>query len=227
MDIKNNLKYINKRIKILQQQTLHIQPKITLIAVTKTFSVDAWKIANKNKLFDIGESKIQETKQKLQEYNNDLINLHFIGHLQTNKVKKAIKLYKTIHTVDSIKIAQKINIECEKINKKQEIFIQINISADPLKYGFKKNEILLAVEKITKMKNIKILGLMTIPQNNLNNAELRRAYKNMRLIKNKVIKDINPNCINISMGMSKDFEIAIQEGATHIRLGTILFGQRN
>ena len=153
--------------------------------------------------------------------------MHLIGHLQSNKVSKAVKMYDIIHTVDSIKIAKKINKEAEKINKKQKIFIQININKDKMKYGFIEENVIKETKEISQLKNVELIGVMTIPKNNLNNNEIAKAYLKTRKIKETIEKTIDKNCKYLSMGMSNDYKIAIQEGATHIRLGTVLFGNRN
>ena len=200
---------------------------INIVAVTKTLPVEAWNDASRAHLDIIGENRVQEAQEKFQKYSNSLnMHLHLIGHLQSNKVNTAVKLFDVIQTIDSIKLAEKINTVAEKQYKKQNIFIQINISADPKKHGFTTKETLIATQKISEMQNIKLLGIMVIPKQNLSIDKLKDTYSKTRKLRDVIQKKINQNCKNISMGMSKDYTIAISEGATHIRLGTALFGPR-
>ena len=229
LSLKQRTKKIISEIKKTAKNSEKSSEKIKIIAVTKHFPIESWyNIINCN-INDIGESRIQETEKKIKSYKNKNknIKLHLIGHLQSNKVSKAVKMYDIIHTVDSIKIAKKINREAEKINKKQKIFIQININKDKMKYGFIEENVIKETKEISQLKNVELIGVMTIPKNNLNNNEIAKAYLKTRKIKETIEKTIDKNCKYLSMGMSNDYKIAIQEGATHIRLGTVLFGNRN
>ena len=200
---------------------------INIVAVTKSFPVETWQQAIDVDLNILGESRVQETKNKLTQFaQKTKIELHLIGHLQSNKASTAIKLFNVIQTVDSIKLAQKINMNAQKIKKAQKIFIQININADPKKYGFALKDTLIASQIITKMKNINLSGIMVIPMQNLSVEELKNTYNATRKLRDKIQIKINQNCKNISMGMSNDYAIAAAEGATHIRIGTALFGAR-
>lgn len=204
------------------------EPKhITLVAVTKNFPGDIWEQATRVNLTTLGESRIQETQKKIETFplkNN--IELHLIGHLQSNKAKKAVDLFDVIQTVDSIKLSKKIDRICREMNKKQSVYLQINIAADPNKQGFLIQKALFAAREITKMKNITLDGIMTTPPQNISTRDLHAIYKKTREIRDKICLKVNNYCKNISMGMSNDYEIAILEGATHIRIGVGLFGQR-
>ena len=180
-----------------------------------------------NNICLIGESKIQETEQKVKQFTNlKLIKLHLIGHLQSNKTRKAIKLYDTIQTVDSIKLLDKINYYSTQVNKKQKIFLQVNTTYDKNKYGFAPEQIIDIAKYATKLTNVAVKGIMMIPTKGLPNIELHKAYSQTRKIKEEIQKTVAPSCKYLSMGMSNDYEIAIEEGATHIRIGTALFGRR-
>ena len=221
-NIKKNLIKILNEIELLKTEKTKL-PQI--IAVTKNQTIEKIKKAIEAGIKIIAENKIQEAEKKFKKTPIQ-VKKHFIGHLQTNKTKKAVSLFDVIQTVDSQRLAKKINNEAEKINKKQKIFLQINISNDPKKHGFLEKEIILISQKIQKLSNIEISGLMTIPANHLNEYELRKCYEKTRKIRNTIQSEGLPSCNKLSMGMSNDYLYAIQEGATHIRIGTLLFGER-
>ena len=225
-NIINNLSFIKKQISSAVKKTKRNINDITIVAITKSFSSKIWNIAINNNLRVLGESKIQEAEVKINLNHKYNIELHFIGHLQTNKVQKAIKYFDIIQTVDSIKLLDKINLQAIRANKIQTIYLQINTANDPNKFGFSSKTILEAAEKATQYSNICLSGLMTIPPNNLSDYQLNTIYSKTRKIKNKINNSINDNCNNLSMGMSSDYVIAIKHGATHIRLGTPIFGAR-
>ena len=218
-------KEINKKNLLKIKQT--IKPQTKIMAVTKTLSYKAIDSAIKNKIYIIGENKIQETEKKIKNYKNrKSIKLHLIGHLQSNKTKKAVKLYDTIETVDTKKILNKIDKEAEKIKKIQNIFLQINIGGDKNKHGFLEEEAYSVCKKTEKRKNTSIKGLMTILPNKIKKTEQKKLYNKMKKIQKKISKTINKECQNLSMGMSQDYEIASQSGSTQIRIGTFLYGER-
>ena len=182
----------------------------------------------KTNINNIGESKVQETTTKIKNYSHPPpFKFHLIGHLQKNKVKKAIETYDIIQTVDSLELAEKINTMCKKNNQTQEIFVQINISKDPNKQGFYPEKINEIIKTIIKKENILLTGIMTIPKRGLERKELSAQYGKMKKIQKFIKHNIYNACDNISMGMSNDYEIAIKEGSTHVRIGTALFGKRN
>ena len=223
--MKNKLQQVQSRIENAAIKSGRNQNKITIIAVTKSFPSGIWDFALQNNLPIIGESRIQETEIKNKEFNKrKKIELHFIGHLQTNKARKAIQLFDVIQTIDSLKLAQRLNIISQEEEKTQKIFLQTNICADPKKHGFSEKETLLAAKEIVDMKGLKLIGIMTIPPNNISTKTCHSIYNKTRKIRDIVCKSIEKRCKNLSMGMSNDYETAISEGATHIRLGTALFG---
>ena len=200
---------------------------ITLIGVTKTLPLEIWEQAFNANLLTIGESRIQEAQKKSEEFSNrDKIELHFIGHLQSNKVKKAVEIFDVIQTVDSVKLAERINHVCKERETRQNIYIQVNISKDPNKYGILPEHTMEAAQIISKNKHISLRGIMTIPAKGLTSLEISSVYRKTRKIRDEICSNINKHCQYISMGMSSDYEIAIAEGATHIRIGTSLFGTR-
>ena len=220
---QKNLQEIKKNI----QKHSPTPQKVKIIAVTKTYNHTAILSALENKIFNIGENKIQETKEKLEKKQKPKkLNIHLIGHLQSNKAKHAVKLYDVIQTVDSIKIANKINQEAKKINKKQTIYIQINISKNSKQKGINPKETEKIIREIQKLTNIAIKGMMAIGPNTKNKQTIIKAYKKIKKLKEKQEKKFNLKALELSLGMSEDYKYALQEGATIIRIGTKIFGKR-
>ncbi|MCS7215121.1 MAG: YggS family pyridoxal phosphate-dependent enzyme [Thermodesulfovibrio sp.] len=206
--------------------------EIKLIAVTKSQSIDKIKEASQLGLRVFGENRVQEAKAKIEELRNFIdqwkmnIEWHMIGHLQSNKVKDAVKLFTMIHSLDSEKLAILINKEAEKINKIQRVLIQVKLSEEESKYGVKEEEVERLIESCLNLKNIKVEGLMTIPPYFENPEDVRIYFRRLRKIRDELNKKGYDFIKELSMGMSNDFEVAIEEGSTMVRIGTAIFGQR-
>ena len=202
--------------------------EIQIVAVTKTFGIEAITSALDLGIKCIGENKVQETEKKIPLIKNrKKAEIHFIGHVQSNKVRKVLKHIDVIETIDSIKIAKRINQISQELNIITPIYLQINTENDPNKYGFNTKNIFTSAEEINSMKNLLLSGIMTIPPLLSEKFFLNSIFKKTNEIQNTIRNQINKNCINLSMGMSRDYEIAIKNNATHIRLGAALFGNRN
>jgi len=226
-DLEEKLDYIHGRIYKTAIMAGRNPQDITLIAITKTLSPEIWQQAFNINQTIFGENRVQEAQEKVETFSKrDKIELHLIGHLQSNKAKKAISLFDIIQTVDSIKLAGRIDRICKTLAKKQHIYIQVNTSGDQRKHGISLENVITAAKEISKNNNLILGGIMTIPPPGITQAELTSIYKKTRIIRDKIRSRINQECQNISMGMSSDYEIAIAEGATHIRIGTGLFGAR-
>ena len=220
------MKTKNKSIIFFNTKLPQTIPLKKIIAVTKNQPKAAVSLAIKNKIYKIGENRIQEAENKFLNFaERDKIELHLIGNLQTNKVKKAVKLFDIIQTVSRIKTIDKINIESQKINKKQKIYLQINTSKDPKKKGIKEENVGLFYKHIQTKKNIKLMGVMTILKKGLDKKSTKIFYKKTKKIQEQIKKEI-PTCKETSMGMSNDYKIALSQGATEVRIGTALFGER-
>lgn len=200
---------------------------ITLIAVTKNVSYQT--ILNlPDTVTHIAESKIQEAVDKLNElkqHSTKKFTTHFIGHLQSNKAAKAVQYFDYIQSVDSIKIANKINTEAYKINKIQKILLQINICNDPKKYGFNAKDINLVVNQISNLQNLEISGFMTILQDYDNPKNIKKYFSKMQSLftkTNNTIMGTKPMKY-LSMGMSQDYKEAIEEGSNMVRIGSLIF----
>ncbi|MDW7973611.1 MAG: YggS family pyridoxal phosphate-dependent enzyme, partial [Thermodesulfovibrio sp.] len=195
---------------------------IKLIAVTKSQPVDKIKEAIDYGLRIFGENRVQEAKIKIAELKNFNIQWHMIGHLQTNKVKDAVNLFEVIHSVDSEKLAKFIDKEAEKRGKIQRVLIQVKLSEEDTKYGIKEEEVEKLIEVCLNLKNIKVEGLMTIPPYFENPEDVRPYFKKLRQIRDELNRKGYDFIKELSMGMSNDFEVAIEEGATMVRIGTAL-----
>ncbi len=208
--IEENLNKVLERIKAACVNCGRDPKDITLIAVTKTIPLEKINEAIAAGIKDIGENKVQELELK----NIHGATNHLIGHLQTNKVKKAVELADVIHSVDSLKLAKKI----EQYSPGHKVLIQINTSNEATKFGLNptNKEELNSILKL----NLSVLGLMTIGPNTQDEAEVRNSFRLLKELKDKY------NLEHLSMGMSNDYEIAIEEGATMLRIGSAIFGSR-
>ncbi|MCA1927104.1 MAG: YggS family pyridoxal phosphate-dependent enzyme [Calditerrivibrio sp.] len=202
---------------------------ITLVAVSKTFSADDIFEVYRCGLRVFGESRLQEANEKIKTLSNlNDIKFHMIGHIQTNKLKLVGSNFSLIHSVDSIYLADKMNRYFESIGKVQEILIQVNLVNEPQKHGVSVNEIDGLINSLIDKNNIILRGLMFIPpfyddpeKNRINFRNMNKLFENIK-VKYKFLKDFNI----LSMGMSDDFEIAIEEGSNMVRIGTAIFGRR-
>ena len=218
---------IAQRINQIRQQ---IPANVRLIAVTKQVSVEAMREAYAAGIRDFGENRIQEALPK-QEQLQDLPDIcwHFIGHLQINKAKKAIEHFEWIHSVDSLKIAQRLDRLAAKLPKQPQVCLQVKVLPDPNKYGWDISELLAALPELDRCNHLKIRGLMTILPLGLSESEMLAAFEATRSLAEKIKQQnwSNLSLEELSMGMSADYLLAVKAGATMIRLGRIIFGERH
>lgn len=196
------------------------------MAATKTFGVETIKEAIACGITDIGENKVQELNEKYPYLKNE-VEFHFIGHLQTNKVKYIIDKVKLIHSLDSIKLAEEIDKRAKQKSLIIDCLVEINIGGEESKYGIPPEEMHNFVKKMEKYDNIRIRGLMTIAPY-LPPEEVRPYFRKMKKLfeELKEIKQHNVQVEFLSMGMSNDYWVAVEEGANIVRIGTSIFGQR-
>ena len=218
---------LSENIRVLLDYTA--KKGVKLIAVTKTVPVEIINEAISYGITAIGENKVQELLSKYDYLKKDNLEIHLIGTLQTNKVKYIIDKVDLIHSVDSLKLAQTIDKLALKNNKRQDILIQINISKEDSKSGIEIENVYDFLEQVSKMQNIRVRGLMCIPspesKKGENSVYFDIMYKLFVDINNKKIDNIYMDIL--SMGMSADYETAIDCGATTVRIGTKIFGKRN
>ncbi len=215
--IKENLEIIKKQINLENTR---------ILAVTKYVGVQEIIQAYEAGIKNLAENKIQDAESKrrsLPQYINDDIIWHFIGHLQTNKVKKTVGNYEYIHSVDTLKLAEAISNQAQKINKVQNILLQVNVTEEESKSGFDKVGLETNFMQITSLANIKVKGLMTIGILSNDEKFLRETFKKLFSFRNYLQEKFNHSLPELSMGMSNDYKIAVEEGSTMVRIGQALF----
>lgn len=229
--IKNNLKEVFYHIETLKAQ-YSLKQNIKLLAISKTFSEDYILEAFKNNQTLFGENKVQEAEIKINSSTLLPLNLewHLVGRLQSNKAKKAVSLFSHIHSVDSLKLATKLSQYAVELQKPLSILLQINTSLEESKQGYPPNLSFLTEEahKIFKLPFLKLTGLMTIGPLSKDEKKVQKSFEQLRILK----EDLNTalpqlNLTELSMGMSNDYPLALKEGATYIRVGSLIFGKRN
>ena len=226
--LKENLANVEKNIEQACKNAGRSRDEVTLIAVSKTKPVEMLQEIYDENIRDFGENKVQELCSKMEQLPSD-ISWHMIGHLQRNKVKYIVGKVELIHSVDTYRLAEEINIQAKKQNVIVPILVEVNIAHEESKFGISAEDAILLVEEISKLENIRIKGLMTIAPY-VENPEDNRLY--FRKIKQLSVDITNKNIDNVSMeilsmGMTGDYEVAIEEGATMVRVGTGIFGARN
>ena len=223
--IKNNLEIIKEKIKKAALRANRNPEEIKLVAVTKTATIEQIKEAISAGIKIIGENKVQEAKEKYQILTADT-EWHLIGHLQTNKVKYAIEIFDCIQSVDSIKLAKEIDKRSLQFGKTTNVLVEVKVSGEETKYGIKPEEVELFLKEISEFSRIRVRGLMTIAPIEEDKEEVRPYFRKLRElsaeIKSKNIKKVKMDYL--SMGMTDDFEIAIEEGANMVRIGRGIFG---
>ena len=226
--LKDNLKTVEEHVQEACKRAGRSREEVTLIAVSKTKPVEMLQEIYGEGVRDFGENKVQELCDKIEQLPSD-IRWHMIGHLQRNKVKYIVGKVALIHSVDTYRLAEEINIQAKKRGIIVPILVEVNIAGEKTKFGTTAEDAMLLVEEISKLENVRIKGLMTIAPF-VENPEDNRLY--FRKIKQLSVDITNKNIDNVSMeilsmGMTGDYEVAIEEGATMVRVGTGIFGARN
>ncbi|MBN2851905.1 MAG: YggS family pyridoxal phosphate-dependent enzyme [Clostridia bacterium] len=220
MSIRENLKQIRNEIASIQKKN----GEVLIVAVTKTVDIDTAEAAITEGVTDVGENRVQELLLKYESLNQKAA-FHLIGHLQTNKVKYIIGKCKLIHSVDSLKLLQEIERQCAKQNMPQDILIQVDIAMETTKFGATLDEVHEMIAENEKNSFVKIKGLMTMAPLTENEEEIRKVFKKLYEVYIDIKgKTFYNTCMElISMGMSNDYKIAIEEGANIVRIGSKIF----
>lgn len=224
--ICQNIESISNTIKLLEK----VAGTVDLVVVTKTFACSSILEALKCGVKHIGESRVQEALTKFEQIGPVLLGTtkHFIGHLQSNKAKKVVEVFDLIHSLDSTKLAYDINRHAKSINKIQDCLIEVKFSKEISKTGVSPDFVLDFYAECKNLSNINIRGLMVIAPYSDNSSESRPYFKQAYNLFKYIQKDFADNNFNIvSMGMSNDYKIAIEEGSTMVRIGSAIFGERN
>lgn len=225
--IAENLARIRENIAQSCVSSARNPEEIKIIAVTKFFGVEVIEEAIRIGLTDFGENKAQELNLKFEKLGNK-VTWHFIGTLQKNKVKYVVKTAEFIHSVDSIELADEINSRAEKNNKVQKILLEVNTSSEESKSGLvTEDDVFRLTEYCSDKSNLELIGLMTMAPFTDDEKVIRNCFSSLRLIKDK-LNNIGYNKLTeLSMGMTNDYQIAVEEGSSMLRIGSAIFGERN
>ena len=229
IDLRNRLETVKERIQKAADASRRPMASIRLVAVSKTMPVDVVKEAIEAGVTDLGENYIQESKNKINTLATYPVTWHFIGHLQSNKSKYAVRLFDVIHSVDSLKLAMELDKYAGKIGKVQDILIQVNVAKEDSKSGVYIEDTLQLLQEVSRLENLSVKGLMTMPPFFNAPDKVRPYFAALRNLRDQITKKAIPNISmeELSMGMTGDFEAAIEEGATMVRIGTAIFGERH
>jgi pyridoxal phosphate enzyme (YggS family) len=227
MSIADNLKTVTDRIASAAKRSGRDLSSVKLVVVTKTIDVNRIREAVDAGALVLGENRVQEAKEKIERLG-PIASWHLIGHLQTNKAKYAVKLFYLIHSVDNLELAKEIDKQAAKIGKVQDVLIEVSISGEASKAGVASGNAAALIKDAANLKNISIKGLMTMPPYSDNPEDSRPYFKKLRELSESLAREniFGVSMKELSMGMSGDFEVAIEEGATMVRVGTAIFGER-
>ncbi|MBL8151727.1 MAG: YggS family pyridoxal phosphate-dependent enzyme [Blastocatellia bacterium] len=226
MSVVANFINIQKKIASAAARSGRSSEEVRLVAVTKTVPAKTVSEAIGAGIQDIGENRVQEASEKFGLLPP--VRTHLIGHLQANKARRAVELFDWIHSIDSFKLAERVDKIASELGKRPSVLIQVDIGKESTKTGIDEKEVVKFAQFLVSCKNLALCGLMTIPPYFENSEDVRPFFKRL----NELLAEVNSACnlatplTELSMGMSHDFEIAIEEGATMVRIGTALFGSR-
>lgn len=227
--MKDRLERVQERIRQTARACNRPESDIRLVAVSKTMPAEIVKEAIDIGMTDFGENYIQEAREKITTLSAHPVTWHYIGHLQSNKAKYAVRMFDLIHSVDSLKLAKELDKYAKKIDKVQAILIQVNVAKEDSKSGVYIEDTLRLVRETSKLENIAVKGLMTMPPYFNAPEKARPFFAALRQLRDQIKNENMPNISmeELSMGMTGDFEAAIEEGATMVRIGTAIFGERH
>lgn len=225
--IKENLSRVQENIQNALIRSGRSKDDVTLIAVTKTVEAEAINEAISLGISNIGENKVQEINRKYDNIDEN-VNWHMIGHLQSNKVKYIIDKVNLIHSLDRLSLAKEINKRALQANLTKDVLIQVNVAEEDSKFGLKVEKVIPFIESILRFESIRVKGLMTMAPFTNNPDEVRFVFRDLRKLGLEIEKRNyeNVEMKYLSMGMSNDYEVAIEEGANMVRIGTAIFGKR-
>lgn len=223
-DVRQNIKEIRENVKETALAAGRAEKDITLMAVTKTVPPERVNVALQEGISLLGENRVQELCQKAAFYRASKEKIHFIGHLQTNKIRDIIEKVSMVESVDSLHLAQALSRECEKRGMEMDVLLQVNIGKEETKSGFYEEDVLDALERIAELPGLRLRGLMTIPPRFSGTVYFKKMQELFLLCKEEKIEGAEFSVL--SMGMSDDYKESIACGATQIRLGRAIFGER-
>jgi pyridoxal phosphate enzyme (YggS family) len=226
--VKERIKRVQQRIKMAARACNRSESDIRLVAVSKTMPADIVKEAIEAGMTDFGENYIQEARDKITTLSTFPVTWHYIGHLQSNKARYAVRMFDLIHSVDSLKLAAELDKFAKKNDKVQDILIQVNVAKEDSKSGVYVEDTLRLLTDIARLENVAVKGLMTMPPFFNAPEKVRPFFAALRQLRDHIRGENIPGIAmeELSMGMTGDFEAAIEEGATMVRVGTAIFGER-
>ena len=228
-ELRLRLQEVRSRIEIAARRSHRDAAGIRLVAVSKTHAADVVREAIDAGVADLGENRVQEAESKIAELGRERVRWHLIGHLQSNKARRAVQLFDVIHSLDSASLARKLDNACAEENRDAlSVLIKVDLGHEATKSGVDENELSGIVDVLTQLEHLRLAGLMTLPPF-FEDAELARPYfARLRALRDKLREQGSFGNAEgeLSMGMTHDYEVAIEEGATMVRVGTAIFGQR-
>lgn len=223
-ELISNLSAVKDRISTTAERAGRTPDEITLVAVTKGWPSDVVELATAIGLRDIGESRVQEAEEKLRAPLPD-VTYHLVGHLQKNKARRAARLFEVIHSVDTVELGERLSRAAEELRKKIRLLVQVNVAEDRAKFGVNEDQTQELVARLVSMRGIEVVGLMTIGPLVGHPEDSRRYFRRLRKLRDE-IQQYHTKLEQLSMGMTSDYHVAIEEGATMVRVGTALFAKR-
>ena len=225
--VARNLQRVRERIEAACARAGREPDEVTLVAVSKTFPPEAIEAAVRAGVRDIGENRVQEAYEKYQRLGR-IATWHLVGHLQTNKAKRAVQFFDWVHSVDSVHLAKELSKRCEALQREVNVLVEVNTSGEESKYGVRPEEAAELVEEVAELPGLRLQGLMTIAAIVPEPEEARSYFRLLRELRDDLVRrGIVESLPHLSMGMTDDFEVAIEEGATMVRIGRAIFGPRS
>lgn len=228
-ELRARLEEVRLRIEGSARRAGRRPEDVTLIAVSKTHPVEVLRRAIEAGVRDLGENRVQEAEAKIKEIGGEAVHWHLIGHLQSNKARRAVSLFDLIHSVDSTELAQRLNRLCAQEGRKLlPVLIQVDLAGEETKTGARESELPELVETVAACEHLRLLGLMTLPPFFEEAERARPFFRRLRELRDeyRARGAFSDERVELSMGMSNDFEVAIEEGASMVRVGTAIFGER-
>jgi pyridoxal phosphate enzyme (YggS family) len=228
-ELRERLDEVRRRIEACARQNGRDPAEITLVAVGKTYPPDVLRRAVEAGVRDLGENRVQEAEAKIKELSREQARWHLIGHLQANKARRAVALFDCIHSIDTVSLARRLDRLCREEGRDElPVLVQVNLAGEETKSGAREEELPELVSAVTACERLHLIGLMTLPPF-FEEAERARPYfQRLRELRDALASrlDFGGGRGELSMGMSHDYEVAIEEGATMVRIGTAIFGER-
>ena len=229
-DLCDRFTNITERINSAAVRARRAPGEITLVAISKTHPADRIRTALTCGVTDVGENRLQEAEAKIGEVGRSAARWHLVGHLQANKVRKAVRLFDVIHSLDSVDLAKRLNRVCSEEGREVlPVLLQVNLGGEETKSGIDEGDVIDVARDVQQFEKLKLIGLMCVPPYFDDQQRVRPFFRRLRELRDELsTKQVFPDSGGeLSMGMTHDFEVAIEEGATMVRIGTAIFGERS